>query len=73
MKEDDILKPSIFKDLSSLDQQSLDKIHKDEITSVHLMYEEDYRVQKIVTTSMDGFIKMIDTRDRQVKKAFFVC
>lgn len=50
----------------------LDKIHKDTVSSVNIMYEDDFRVQKIVSTSMDGFIKLMDTRDNQIKKAFFV-
>lgn len=48
-------------------------MHKDSVTSVHVIRDEESNHQKIVTTSMDGFIKMIDSRDGQTKKAFFVC
>lgn len=36
-----VLKPSIFKDLKSLDHLKVGKIHKDSITSVNLIYDED--------------------------------
>ena len=73
IEKEEGLKQSIFKELSSLKRKKIEKIHKDAITSVNIMYEDGYNLQKIVTTSMDGFIKMTDTRDMQVKKAFFVC
>ena len=64
----------MFKDLSSLSRQQLDKVHKDAVTSVILIYDEDTKLQKAVTTSLDGFIKMIDIKEGgSVKKAFFVC
>jgi len=40
---------------------------------VNLLYDEESKQQKIVTTSLDGFIKMLDAKDGSVKKAFFVC
>jgi len=51
----------------------VERVHKDAITSVNLIYDEENKVQKLVTTSMDGFIKMLDPKDASVKKAFFVC
>lgn len=30
-------------------------------------------MQKIVTASLDGFIRMLDAKDGSIKKAFFVC
>jgi hypothetical protein len=51
----------------------IEKVHKDCITSIHVIRDEEQHYEKIVTTSMDGFIKLIDSRDAQVKKAFFVC
>jgi hypothetical protein len=64
---------SIFKDLSKLVMTKVERVHKDAITSVNLIYDEEGKVQKLVTTSMDGFIKMLDPKDASVKKAFFVC
>ncbi|CDW73591.1 protein fan [Stylonychia lemnae] len=66
-------KSSAFKDLSNFKFQTYDKVHKDVITSMHLINDDESNNQKLVTTSMDGFIKMIDVRDGQTKKAFFVC
>lgn len=40
---------------------------------MNLMYDDEAKVHKLVTTSMDGFIKMLDPKDASVKKAFFVC
>jgi hypothetical protein len=34
--------------------------------------DEEAKMQKIITTSLDGFIKMIDSRDGLTKKGFFV-
>jgi hypothetical protein len=58
----------------------LEKVHKDAITSVHVISDagssatdEQGVAQKIVSTALDGFIKMLDARDGSVKKAFFVC
>jgi hypothetical protein len=70
---DDGVGVSSFKDLSKLRLIKLEKIHKDAVTSVHLIYDEEARIQKIVTTSLDGFIKMLDPKDGSTKKAFFVC
>eukprot|EP00347_Sterkiella_histriomuscorum_P003989 403362173 len=67
------VKKSAFRELSEFQNKIVEKVHKDAITSLHLIYEEETQSQKIVTTSMDGFIKMIDARDGQTKKAFFVC
>lgn len=36
------------------------------------MLDEEAKMQKIITTSLDGFIKMIDSRDGLTKKGFFV-
>lgn len=52
---------------------SVDKVHKDAISSLSLVYDEETKLQRVVTTSLDGFIKMIDVKDAVVKKAFFVC
>jgi hypothetical protein len=46
-----------------LSLSKLERIHKDAVTSVHLVYDEETKVQKVVTTSMDGFIKMLDPKD----------
>jgi hypothetical protein len=67
------VKKSSFKDISKLKKITLDKVHKDAITSVTLVYEEETKLQRAVTTSLDGFIKMIDVKDGAIKKAFFVC
>jgi len=64
---------SIFKDLSALKRVRIDKVHKDAISSLNLVYDEETKLQRVVTTSLDGFIKMIDVKDATVKKAFFVC
>ena len=47
-------------------------MHKDSITSIHIVVDEEAKMQKIITTSLDGFIKMIDSRDGLTKKGFFV-
>jgi hypothetical protein len=47
-------------------------VHKDSITSIHIVLDEEAKMQKIITTSLDGFIKMIDSRDGLTKKGFFV-
>jgi hypothetical protein len=70
---DDGIGFSIFKDLSKLTLTKVERVHKDAITSVNLMYDDEAKVHKLVTTSMDGFIKMLDPKDASVKKAFFVC
>lgn len=70
---DDGIGFSIFKDLSKLTVTKVERVHKDAITSVNLMYDDEAKVHKLVTTSMDGFIKMLDPKDASVKKAFFVC
>ena len=70
---DDGIGFSIFKDLSKLTLTKVERVHKDAITSVNLMYDDESKVNKLVTTSMDGFIKMLDPKDASVKKAFFVC
>lgn len=51
----------------------IDKVHKDAISSLNLVYDEETKLQRVVTTSLDGFIKMIDVKDAAIKKAFFVC
>ena len=52
----------------------IEKVHKDEIKSITSVYEEETgKCQKLVTASMDGFIKMVDSVEGSVKKAFFVC
>lgn len=48
-------------------------MHKDAVTSILIIHDEENKVQKIVTTSIDGFIKMLDSKDGSIKKAFFVC
>lgn len=53
--------------------RKIEKIHKDEITSIQTIYDTENDHQKLVTTSMDGFIKMIDLEEETIKKAFFVC
>jgi hypothetical protein len=72
LEADDGVGTSIFKDISKLKKQSFEKVHKDSITSIHIVVDEEAKMQKIISTSLDGFIKMIDSRDGQIKKAFFV-
>jgi len=50
----------------------MEKVHKDCITSAHVISDEETNLQRVVTTSMDGFIKMHDAREGQTKKAFFI-
>ena len=66
---------SIFKDLSRCRRQLLERVHKEAVTSVHVIADltSSDGAQKVISTSMDGFIKMLDARDGTVKKAFFVC
>ena len=35
---------SIFKDISKLKKQSIEKVHKDTITSVHIVVDEDAKM-----------------------------
>ena len=55
-------------------KKKLGKHHKDSVTSINFIYEDDSKgpLQKLVTASMDGFIKTIDFKENIVKKAFFV-
>jgi len=79
----DEIKPSIFKELTSnFKFEKLEKVHKDQIRSITCVVEGQQNpinhddppifIYKYVTTSMDGFIKMIDINEKEVKKAFFV-
>ena len=74
IEADDGVGVSIFKDLSVLPKPylRLEKLHKDAITYIHIIHDAETKVQRIVTTSLDGFIKMLDARDGQIKKGFFV-
>lgn len=81
----DEIKPSIFKDLTTAFKLNrLEKVHKEEIRSITTINENGGQEEsvKYVTTSIDGFIKMIEggvgsAADNgtigPIKKAFFVC
>ena len=64
---------SALRELSQLRETLLERVHKDCVTSVHVVSDEEQgAAQRVVTTSMDGFIKMHDTREGATKKAFFI-
>ena len=61
-------------------KSEIEKVHKDEIKTIYpvLTDNDSNPSTKFVTTSMDGFIKMIDCNETNngnacIKKAFFVC
>ena len=64
---------SFLKNLTSLKLKKIEKAHKDEIRCVHVIKDNSSDIQKIMTASMDGFIKMHDIGDGSTKKSFFVC
>mmetsp|Transcript_19413 Transcript_19413/g.14090 ORF Transcript_19413/g.14090 Transcript_19413/m.14090 type:complete len:89 (+) Transcript_19413:1524-1790(+) len=72
----DEIKQSLFKELTThFKLDKIERVHKDAIKSVTCVADgqgEDGQAFRYVTTSADGFIKMVDINEKEVKKAFFV-
>jgi hypothetical protein len=60
--------------MSNFQVKAYPGIHKDEITSIHVVKygSENIEDWKIVTTSTDGFINMIDISTGKINKSYFV-
>ncbi len=58
-----------MKEIKQLNYKQFKNVHKDVVTSLTATESES----NYVSTSLDGFIKMMDSSTGQTKKAFFVC
>ena len=75
MVEEEVqLLKSAFKSMANFQVMAYPGIHKDEITSVHVVKYGSPHIEdwKVVTTSTDGFINMMDINTGKIVKSYFV-